>query len=107
VRRRLWDGTLRVSEAARPVEPVETLYDEGISELLPRVTEVFSEITGIEPAQITPESHFRYDLGGDSLTYLSLIEKLSETFGVTIDTEAAPDLSTPRDFAAYILKESE
>ena len=107
VRRRLKSGTLRVSEAQRSSEPQKMLYDEGISEILPRVTEAFSRCTGVPAERITPDSHFQYDLGGDSLTYLSLLEDLSESFRVVIDTEAAPDLHTPRAFAAYILKESE
>ena len=64
-------------------------------------------MTGVPASSILPDSHFQYDLGGDSLTYISLLERLSESFDVVIDTEVAPDLHTPRAFAAYILKESE
>ena len=104
VRRGLADGTMRVFEAGRTA-PKEDTFSEGMEEILPRITDTFREITGTD--DITPDSHFRYDLGGDSLTYLSLIEQLSEAFGVTIDPSAGTELSTPRQFAAYILKEGE
>lgn len=65
---------------------------------------VFRSLTGSE---VLPDSHFRYDLGGDSLTYFALVEQLSGEFQVTIDPSAGTDLSTPRDFAIYILKEGE
>ncbi|MBR0082203.1 MAG: AMP-binding protein [Clostridia bacterium] len=107
VRRRIREGTLDVVEADRPAAPVETLYDAGVAEILPRVIESFSAVTGVPASAILPDSHFQYDLGGDSLTYLSLLEQLSESFHVVIDTDVAPDLHTPRAFAAYILKESE
>ncbi len=105
VRRRILAGTLPVFELPRGSEPVEAAYSRGMEELLPKVIALFSEVTGI--ASVTPDSHFQYDLGGDSLQYFSLLERVRDTFGVTIDAASAPDLSTPRAVAAYLLKESE
>ena len=104
VRRGLADGTLRVKEADRADAPVASAFDAGLEEILPRVIAVFRSLTGSE---VLPDSHFRYDLGGDSLTYFALVEQLSGEFQVTIDPSAGTDLSTPRDFAIYILKEGE
>ena len=70
-----------------------------------RVMAAFADVTGMD--NVTPDSHFQYDLGGDSLQYFSLIERIGADFGVTIDTHAAPELNTPRAVAAYILKEAE
>ncbi len=105
VKKRLANGTLRVHAADRPTEKAETLYEKGLEEILPRVMAAFADVTGMD--NVTPDSHFQYDLGGDSLQYFSLIERIGADFGVTIDTHAAPELNTPRAVAAYILKEAE
>ena len=39
--------------------------------------------------------------------YFSLVEQISEAFSVSIDLSSAPELNTPSDFAAYLLKESD
>ncbi len=105
VRRRVLDGTLHLFDAPRSTEPADRLYDAGMREILPRIIEIFQSVTGMDG--VTPDSDFRYDLGGDSLTYFTLVERLSESFGVAIDTASAPELQTPRAFAAYLLKEAE
>lgn len=105
VKKRLQDGTLPVFAAERSQKPHDALYEQGMDEMLPRILDVFRAVTGADA--VTPDSHFQYDLGGDSLQYFSLIEQLNEAFGVSIDTNASGELSTPRAFAAYLLKESD
>lgn len=106
LKKRLAEGTLHLTRASRPVNiSSEALYREGFEEVLPRVIEIFRSVSGVE--EISPNSHFRYDLGGDSLLYFSLVEQISEAFSVTIDLSSGPELNTPADFAAYLLKESD
>ncbi len=102
VRAKIAAGTLPLTEAPRGQQSQQALYTEGMDDVLPRVIAVFREVTGME--NVTPDSHFVYDLGGDSLLYFSLLEQLSEAFGMSFDGN---DLNTPRAVAAYILNESE
>ena len=104
VRRMIADGSLTLTEAPRASSGAEELYSEGMDELLPKVVEVFENAMGLE--KVGPDDHFQYDLFGDSLVYFALLEQLTETFGVSFPSEGV-SLNTPREFAAWILKESE
>lgn len=104
VRSRLQNGTLRVSVAERnPEQQEELAYQEGMEQILQDVMAAFQRATDCE--EITPDSHFVYDLGGDSLQFFGVMDELKETYG--IEPDAAKDLSTPRLCAAFILKETE
>lgn len=106
LKKRLAEGTLHIRRAARSLNlSHETLYQEGYAEILPRILEIFRSVSGTD--SVSPDSHFRYDLGGDSLLYFSLVEQISEAFSVSIDLSSASELNTPSDFAAYLLKESD
>ena len=104
VRELIRSGELVLLEAPRVPDSPETLYAEGMEEVLPIVVRVFETAMGLEA--VGPDDHFQYDLFGDSLVYFSLLEQLSETFGISFPADGA-NLSTPREFAAWILKESE
>jgi long-subunit acyl-CoA synthetase (AMP-forming)/acyl carrier protein len=104
VREQIAQGILTLSEAPRVSTDQDALYTEGLDEVLPEVIRVFETAMGLE--KVGPDDHFQYDLFGDSLTYFSLLEQLRETFGISFPSEGA-NLNTPREFAAYILKESE
>ena len=105
LKKRLADGTLHLNRASRPVGlSSEALYQKGYEEILPRILDIFRSVSGTD--SVSPDSHFRYDLGGDSLLYFSLVEQISEAFSVSIDLSSGPELNTPADFAAYLLKES-
>ena len=104
VREQIAQGILTLSEAPRVSTDQDALYTEGLDEVLPEVIRVFETAMGLE--KVGPDDHFQYDLFGDSLTYFSLLEQLRETFGISFPTDGA-SLNTPREFAAYILKESE
>lgn len=74
-----------------------------MEEIIKEVIEIFRRATDCE--EVTQDSHFVYDLGGDSLTFFSVVEELRALYGVDMDTTA--DLSTPRLCATYLLKEME
>lgn len=103
VRERLKAGTLSVTEADLSATVQENAYEEGMEEIIKEVIEIFRRATDCE--EVTQDSHFVYDLGGDSLTFFSVVEELRALYGVDMDTTA--DLSTPRLCATYLLKEME
>lgn len=63
------------------------LFDEsGLNEeISQKVIKLFSEILMIEEETIGKNDHFIFDLGGTSLDYFTLLMKVKEQFGVTID----------------------
>ena len=80
---------------AAPVETKETpaAYKEAETDdqfigIRKQVLECFAEILSRNPAEINVESHFIYDLGGDSLDSLGLLALVESKFGIIIsDTE--------------------
>lgn len=103
VRERLQSGTLSVTEADLSAPVSKTAYEEGVEEIISEVIAIFARATDMEG--VHADSHFVYDLGGDSLTFFSVVEELRALYGVDMDTNA--DLSTPRLCAAYLIKEME
>jgi len=70
---------------------------------LGRVCELFTEVLDAgEP--VRAEAHFLYDLGGNSLQYFSLVEKICAEFNVTISLGASEFFATPAEFAGFIMK---
>ena len=62
-------------------------YDEaGLNEeISKRVIKLFSEILMVEEDKIGKKDHFIFDLGGTSLDYFTLLMKINEEFGISID----------------------
>ncbi|MBO5914083.1 MAG: acyl carrier protein, partial [Clostridia bacterium] len=56
------------------------------------VRETFAEILDIEVGSISDDANFMNDLGGTSLDYFTLINKLDERFGLKIDFGSDYDL---------------
>ena len=104
VREQIAQKELTLRDAPRAAAAPDQLYAEGMDEILPKVVQVFENAMGLE--NVGFDDHFQYDLRGDSLVYLSLLEQLSEAFGIRFPADGA-GLNTPREFAAWILKESE
>lgn len=74
------------------------------SELEAELILCFADILGIDPAGIGPNSHFLYDLSGNSMQYLALLDRIEKDFGVSLTAEGS-SCSTPAEFAALIAKQ--
>jgi len=55
-------------------------------------------------AEVKSNSNFFTDLGGDSMSYFSLIYEIESIFNIKINLEKSPDLSTPESFYRYIME---
>ena len=81
---------------------VEYNQTEEISdELINKVREFFGIALGKEASDISSNSDFFLDLGGNSLDYLGLITALSKDFNVTFPNNFE-GLTTPKDIAEYL-----
>jgi len=70
---------------------------------LRRVCELFAEVLGTQEP-VKPEAQFIYDLGGNSLQYFSLVEKICAEFNVSISLGSSEFFATPAQFAGFIMK---
>ena len=57
------------------------------SETRARLREIIGEILSLPPEQIGDHAHFVHDLGGTSLDYFTLLARLDDTFGGSLQTE--------------------
>ncbi len=82
-------GTLRHEEAVKPEKTNGAGYDSTeLTKITEQVRSIFADVLGIDAATIGDTDHFVDDLGGDSLSSLSVFSKAEEIYGVVIpDTE--------------------
>ncbi|MBQ1272460.1 MAG: non-ribosomal peptide synthetase, partial [Clostridia bacterium] len=84
LRRQIKDGTVRLTDSIVAPPPQDS------SETTPLKTELrqmFAEILGLPAEKITDHGHFMNDLGGSSLDYFTLIGKIDEVYGITLEFE--------------------
>ena len=94
---RIIDFANQVLEQAEHIE--ESL---GSSELFDKVRAILIEQLGIADFDITPESHFRDDLGADSLDLVELVMAFEEEFDVEISDEEAEQITTVGEAMRYL-----
>jgi acyl carrier protein len=59
-------------------------------DVLARLAQILGGVTGVDPADVTPETTFVADLGVDSLTMVDIVVAAEDQFGLLIgDDEAA------------------
>ena len=82
-------GTLRHEAPVKPEKPNGTSYDNmELVQITEQVRSIFADVLGLEPDSIGDTDHFIDDLGGDSLSSLSVFSQAEEVYGVVIpDTE--------------------
>jgi acyl carrier protein len=65
-------------------------------DLDPVVLRATSDVLGLDPGEVRPESHIINDLGGSSLEVLEIVARLEDQYAIAIPDEALADLSTVR-----------
>ena len=71
-------------------------------EILADIATVLSSVSGVDPADVTPEKSFTGDLGVDSMTMLEAVVALEDRFGLLIADDDWPQLSTVGDLVSYL-----
>lgn len=82
LRRRIDSCELRLFD--KDFEQAFTCSDSAIEAGL---REIFVEVLGAKPDEISSSAHFMNDLGGTSLEYYDVMYRIEERFGVKIDLE--------------------
>ena len=79
-------------------------YPEGlVKDTLRRVKKVFSATLSLPDYKISADAVWTTDLGGDSMNYIEVCQRLNEEFDVDIPQELWGKLATANDFAKQIL----
>jgi acyl carrier protein len=71
-------------------------------EIKEKVIQLVAERMGVEPDQITTETHFVNDLQSDSLDMAELVIDLEEEFDISISDEEAQKIETVGQAIEYI-----
>lgn len=74
------------------------------NDVLQRVVAVTSRVLGVDPGEITPESHFVMDLGAESVQSVELVAAFEEEFGIEMEEDAALSVETVGAAAEFIGK---
>lgn len=67
-----------------------------------KVKEIIIETINCDEEQITMDADLKEDLGVDSLDSMELVMALEEAYGITIEEEAAADLTSVKSIVEYI-----
>ncbi len=106
LRRQIQEGTVRLFETLSL--PSATADHGGTdSPLKGELRQMFGEILGIPPEKITDTGHFMNDLGGSSLDYFTLMGRIEEQYGVTLEFEEEQFTYCLNDFVRIIGEKGE
>ena len=75
--------------------------------MLEKLRDIICEFVDMDPAEITPDTNIRTDLGLNSLELVNLAVEIEEAFEVEIPDREAMDLSTVQDAMDIIEKYQE
>ena len=71
-------------------------------EILGDIATVLSSVSGVDPADVTPEKSLTGDLGVDSVTMLEAVVELEDRFGLLIADDDWSQFSTVGDLVTYL-----
>lgn len=72
------------------------------NEILTRVKDVVSSVLKSDPAEITDDANFIFDLGADSMQSVELVAGFEEEFDIEMDQDKALEIQTIDDAANFI-----
>lgn len=74
------------------------------TEVLNKVIELAGEQVGVDPSEITRDTHYINDLNFDSLDVVEHAMELEDTFEISIPDEEAQRIQTIGQTVEYVLK---
>ncbi len=100
-------NNLKMKKRVRRMNRVDfSSYDQAqVKEVLSIISEIWSKTLILDKKDIKGDSHFSKDLGGDSMTYVTMVEDINTAFSIVIPVEMYGLLITPDQFAKYILEQ--
>jgi acyl carrier protein len=77
--------------------------DKDVQETIKGVKKVFAKTLLLPDYKIANDAIWNVDLGGDSMSYIQMIQELEIAFGVSIPMELYGKLANVNDFALEVL----
>ncbi len=71
-------------------------------EIKTKVKQVIANVLGMDPAEISDEANFIFDLGADSRQSLELVAAFEEEFDIEMDEDKALEVQTVADAVDFI-----
>ncbi len=99
LRQQIQQGTVRLTETPEISRVAQATEESDVKQTLRRL---FEEILGVDGNTVPDRAHFMNDLGASSLDYFSLIAKIDESFGVTLEYETEQSGYCLADFERII-----
>ena len=90
--------------AKKQTSSLEGVDKAVVAELLEPMREIFSRVLILPTYKIENDAHWINDLGGDSMSYVELINEVQDAFGVTLPEEVLGQLATVNDFVLEVAK---
>lgn len=89
-------------------KPVNNISFEGfdekeVKEVSEKVRKIFADTLLLSPLKISDDAIWTTDLGGDSMSYVSMIDDLNEAFGITFPIELYGKIGSVKDFTYHVL----
>ncbi len=66
-----------------------------MEEMTKRVYKIVANQFEVKPKEIQPNTHFKHDLGADSMDLIMIVVEVENTYGFTIPDEELPKMLTP------------
>lgn len=77
---------------------------EVVDNIVPKVINIFSKTVYLPTFKINDEDHWIDDLGGDSMNYVEMVQRINQEFNVEIKEEKYGLLTCVNDFVAEIVE---
>jgi len=82
--------------------PLGNISESTLKGAYQEMANYWAGILKISPALIGPSSHFVYDLGGDSLGLIDLIQQLEKAYALKMDTDQIRNHLTLKEMTDYL-----
>lgn len=91
-------------DSKKEAKKITGFTESEINEIREPLRTIFSEVLYLPKFKIEDESHWINDLGGDSMSYVELLQKAESHFGIKLDESLYGKLATLNDFTEAFLK---
>lgn len=88
---------------AKPTISFDGYDQKEVKEVMDKIRKLFSKTLYLPEFKIEPNSSWAEDLGGDSMSYITMVQELNDIFKVNIPTDKYGKLLTVEDFTKEIL----
>ncbi|GHU47241.1 hypothetical protein FACS1894218_1230 [Bacilli bacterium] len=86
------------------IDQAKQQYSEELSKTIGMIKKCYAEVLDLKLSQINEHTDFILDLGGTSMDYYNLINKISIATGKEVSLVNSKALTTPLDFALHLSK---